>query len=129
MFVPDQLRLIEAMNRFRYPPVFWERYGELTTLSKTAWFQRVYPAVRFLGTNYDLWVARQADPDLPDELIPFMIIEGQQFPDYYGFQMSPVPVAEAKESPVLVWSIHAYVHEWNEGFGAFLDQLQAKVAG
>src|SRR5262245_29994538 len=72
--------------------------------------------------------ARQADCDLPDDLIPFMIVGGQQFSDYYGFPVLRRTAAGAAELPVLVWCIHAYVHGWDTGFGAFLDELQAQHA-
>jgi hypothetical protein len=128
VFDADHLRHIEGANRFRYPPAFWARWQELASLAETAWFRATYPGARLVGTHDDVWAARQADPDLPDDLIPFIIVSGQRFPDYFGFQVARRPVDGAAELPVLVWCIHAYVHGWDAGFSAFLDELQSQYA-
>jgi hypothetical protein len=128
MFDAENLRHVERVYRFRYPLAFWERRQELASLAETEWFRATYPAARLVGTHDEVWAARQADQDLADDLIPFMIVSGQQFPDYYGFQAPRRCSAETAELPVLVWCIHAYVHGWDAGFGAFLDELQVQRA-
>lgn len=122
MFDADNLRLIEQVRRFRYPPVFWKRRGELVSLTESQSFRNRNPGVSLVCTDNDISALHKADPDLPNDLIPFLIINDKQFPDYYGFPVSSPP-AQGVELPVLVWSIHAYVHVWNAGFGAFLDEL------
>ena len=128
MFDAEDLRHIEQTNRFRYPPAFWERRQEFASLAETEWFRANYPAPRLIGTHDEVWAAHQADADLPDDLIPFLIVVGQQFPHYYGFKVLRRGDAGDAELPVLVWSIHASVHGWDAGFGAFLDELQAQHA-
>jgi hypothetical protein len=124
----EGLKDIERVNQFHYPPMFWGRWQEFASLAKTEWFRATYPAARLVSTQDEVWAARLANDDLPDDLIPFMILSGQQFPDYYGFQVPRRPVSCAGELPVLVWCIHTYIHGWDAGFSAFLDELQAQHA-
>ncbi|MDB5306311.1 MAG: hypothetical protein JWO38_513 [Gemmataceae bacterium] len=126
MFDAENLRRIERVHRFAYPPTFWKRREELASLAETERFRAAYPAARLIGTPEHVWAARQAEPDLPDELIPFMIVGEQPQPDYYGFQVSRRAVPPGGEWPVLVWCIHASVHGWDAGFGACLDELQSQ---
>jgi len=127
MFDAEDLRHIEQVYLFRYPPAFWSRWKEFVTLTETKWFRATYPGARLVGTCDEVRAAQQANADLPDDLIPFMIVS-EQFLDYYGFPMPRQPAVGAAELPVSVWCIHAYVHRWDAGFSAFLDELQAQYA-
>lgn len=87
MFEADHLRQIEAANRFRYPPAFWARRHELTLLAETPWFWLEYPDAALIGTPEALSAARRRDPEFPDDVIPFLVLRGEEeFPDYYGFE-------------------------------------------
>ena len=128
MIIAEAFQRIEEANQFCYPLAFWMRFEEFASLIETTWFQTEYPGVRLVVTHENVLALRQADPDLPVDLIPFMIVAGQQFPDYYGFQVSRRTAEENIELPVMVWCLHAYVHCWDAGFGAFLNELQSQYA-
>ncbi len=129
MFDAEHFRQIERAHRFHYPRAFWKRWPELTALVETEWFRATYPGARLIGTQDEIEAVRRADPGLPDDLVPFLVVSGQAFPDYYGFQTPRRPTARSRDLPVLVWCIHAYVDGWDAGFGAFLDELQSQRAG
>jgi hypothetical protein len=124
MFDADHLRVIEVAHRFRYPSAFWERRQELASLAETAWFRETYPGARLIGTYHEVRAVRQAEPDLPDDLIPFLVVGGQQFPDYTASRCHAGPWRSPRNWPVLVWCVHAYVYGWDAGFGMFLDELK-----
>src|SRR5262249_18864927 len=100
----EDLRQIEREYRLRFPAAFWKRRKELASLTQTEWFRATYPGARLVGAPEEIRAAQEADPDLPDDLIPFLIVRGQPFPDYYGFQVPRRAAAEA-ELPVVVWAV------------------------
>lgn len=124
MFDPEALRQVERLCQFDYPPAFWQRYKEFAALAATEPFRAGYSSARLIGACDELRAVRQSDPDLPDDFIPFLIPEGPPYPDYYGFVASRPAAPTGDELPVVVWRIHAYVHQWDAGFGAFLDEVQ-----
>ena len=131
MFDDANLRHIEAVCRFTYPPTFWQRRSEFCSLVKTAAFRSAYPNAHLIGTHDDIWDARQADPNLPNDFIPFLVVGEQHSQDYYGFpclQKGGMLGTSLDELPVLVWAIHAYVHSWDAGFGSFLEWVSMFIA-
>lgn len=130
MFEVESLRLIERVYRFHYPRTFWDRRQELASLAESGEFRITYPEARLVGTVEGIAAARQAesgrvDTGLPDDFIPFMVVDGESFPDYYGFVV-PRRSASEGELPVVVWCIHASVRGWDAGFGAFFDEVRAQ---
>lgn len=127
MFDPNHLRQIERANWFHYPPTFWERWPELAALAKTESFQTAYPGAYLVTTNDEVQANRRTEPDLPADLIPFMVVEQKQLLDFYGFQVPLLGIERDYELPVVVWSEHAYVHGWYGGFGDFLNELLSQL--
>lgn len=121
------LRFTETACRFAYPPTFRQRRLEFFTLVKTEAFRAVFPNSRLIGTHDDIWGDREADPDLPEDFIPFLIVGERNSRDYYGFpcRLKGMPPGEL---PVLVWAIHAYVQSWDAGFSSFLEWVSTFVA-
>lgn len=61
----------------------------------------------------------RAKKEIPDGLLPFMIVEELSWPDVYAFDLSSTPPA------VVVWSDHAIVQRW-PGFDSFLTWARAQ---
>jgi hypothetical protein len=58
-----------------------------------------------------------AKKNLPEDLVPFMIVEGRSWPDIYAFDRLSAPLA------VVVWSGHAIVERW-DNFEDFLRWIR-----
>lgn len=129
MLDAEALRHIERVYRFTYPPAFWQRLAELCDVIESDAFRTNYPTPRLLGTHDAIWDARLAESDLPDSFVPFLVVGSPPGLDYYGFPIAThgKPRDNGPEGPpVLVWSIHAYVHGWDHGFDAFLDDVSSQ---
>jgi hypothetical protein len=129
MFDVENLHEIERVFRFAYPPAFWERRDELVGLTESERFRAAFPAARLIDTCDEICAAHEAEPDVPNDLIPFLVVGGLPHTDYYGFQVPRRRSTSGGELPVLVWCLHAYVHGWDKGFGEFLDELRSLCAG
>lgn len=127
MFDDESLRFIETVCRFAYPPTFRQRHPEFAALVQTEAFHAVFPNSRLIGTHDDIWTAREVAPDLPEDFIPFLVVDESTSRDYSGFPCRQTETPPG-ELPVLVWAIHAYVQSWDAGFGAFLEWISAFVA-
>lgn len=119
MFDPKSLRENEQVHHFQYPESFWTRHEEFWSLSKTEQFRAAFPSARLIGSPGEVVATQQAEPDLPSDFMPFMIVFESSFPDYYGFQASNSAYLVG-DLAVQVWSVHTFVHRW-DSFGLFVD--------